>query len=357
MDTFQFEMEAVPVRTLALPELLECYLRSRNNDPLRNPLDKRDENNTKKAFALLAECFPLADTSQIDGEALEKFQLFLVQQTGRGGKPFSRNYCNTLLKFAKSVFFWAMALKPPIITEGRAFSLSKVKALKPSPKIRENKRRKPVPASTVEAFLPHCRREVIADMVQLQEIHAMRSIEVCNIKPSLIDFDFDDENWLYQPEEHKTAGRGIERCFVLCKASQEIIKKHMTDDPEQVIFRNRYGKPFTTGVYDNAVRKIIEKYGLKKFTPYQLRHTTATEIKKKYGMDHARALLGHTTENMTRRYVHDEIEMIQQIANGRNKALAKETADGNKTAADSSATDSLPPPTILRLYTGERGEV
>jgi hypothetical protein len=56
MDTLQFEMEAVPVRTLALPELLECYKRDRNNDPLKNPLDSRDENHTDRSFALTM-CF------------------------------------------------------------------------------------------------------------------------------------------------------------------------------------------------------------------------------------------------------------------------------------------------------------
>ena len=51
MDTL-FTMENVSVRVLTLPELLAEYLHSRNNDPLKNPLDHRDENHVKKAFRL-----------------------------------------------------------------------------------------------------------------------------------------------------------------------------------------------------------------------------------------------------------------------------------------------------------------
>ena len=335
----------VPVRTLALPELLECYLRARNNNPLRNPLDKRDENNTKKAFALLAECFPLADSSQIDREALEKFQIFLVNQTGRGGLPFSRAYCNALLKFVKTVFFWAMTQEPPMITEGRALALSKVRALMPSPKIRENKKRKNVPVKNFEALFPLL-RPVVADMLQLQLMHAMRPSEVCNIKPCMIDFDSDATgNWLYQPETHKTASKGVERIFVFCKPSQEILKKYLpgTHSSEEHIFRNLKNNPFTVDVYDAIIRKTIEKHGLKKIVPYQARHTTATLTAKKHGIGYAQALLGHTTEQMTRLYVHDEVEKIQQIAAERNREM--------KTARPT--PDPAPFPPILRIFTGE----
>jgi hypothetical protein len=37
----------------------------------------------------------------------------------------------------------------------------------------------------------------------------------------------------------------------------------------------------------------------------------------------ARALLGHATEEMTRRYVHDDVEKIQQIANDRNEEISE----------------------------------
>ena len=340
MDTLQFEMEAVPVRTLALPELLECYLQSRNNDPFKNPLDKRDENHTKRAFALYAKCFGIVDTSHVDAATLKEFQVFLIQQTGRGGLLFSRSYSNDLVGYLKTVLFWAATLKPAVITEARAFALSKVADLQPSPKIRENKKRTKAPVEHFESLFPLL-RPVVSDMLRLQLLHAMRTAEVCNIRPSMIEFDFDEYgNWLYEPEAHKTASRGKGRSFVFWKESQEILKPYLDGaaDPNEPIFRNLRGRPFTVNVYDAIIRKTIETHGSKKVVPYQSRHTTATKIKQEFGLEHARALLGHTTENMTRRYVHEDKELIQEIAVARNRAIPR---------------PSPPFPPTIRIFTGE----
>ena len=345
MDSLSFEMETVPVCALALPELLGYYLRSRNNEPLRNPLDKRDENNTKKAITLLAECFPLTDSSQIDREALEKFQIFLVQKVGQRGKTFSRNHCNTLLKFAKSVFFWAAKQKKvPLITEARAFNISQVRALKPSPKIRENKKRKNISEEHVQDVIDHAERPVIAKMMLIESLTGMRPCEVCGIKPSLIDRHYKHGLWLYEPEQHKTAGQGKLRSFIFTQSAQEILAEYLSGDANTPIFRNRRNRPFTTATYDKAVKKIIETHGLAKLTPYQLRHNVATWADEELDLDHARAFLGHSNEKTTRIYVHNEIKKIERVAVERERALAAAVPDKPKPS---------PPPVILRLYTGE----
>lgn len=313
------------MRVFALPELLKSYLRCRNSDPLRNPLDRRDENNTKRAFALLQECFPHADSSDIDGNTLQSFQIFLVQKKGKGGALFSRDYCNTLLKFTKTVFFWATTQTPPIISEARAFSLSKVKALKPSPKVRENKRRKDVPKKYITDLLPHLPL-VIADMLRLQYLHGMRPGEVCNIRADEIDFDYENGKcWLYQPEKHKTACSGLQRTFMFGRQSQEILKKYLVLPTQEHLFLNRLKNPFTTAVYDRAIKKIIDRLGMKKFTPYQVRHTTATEIDTAFGLDGARAVLGHANSSMTRRYVHNDEKTIQRVATERDSIFNGES--------------------------------
>ena len=294
-----------------------------------NPLDRRDENHIKRVFALHDKCFPNADTSQIDGESLETFQKFLVQQVGRGGMLFSRSYCNDLVGYFKTVCYWAMRQK--IISEGRAFALSKVQDLKKSPKIRENKKRKNAPVEHFEALYPLL-RPVCADMLRLQFMHAMRTGEVCTIRPCFIDFDWDVKNglWQYQPEAHKTAhSTDAPRSFVFCWKSQEILKNYLPDDPdsEEPIFRNLRNRPFSVCVFDSIIRKTIETHGLKKIVPYQSRHTTATQVAQEFGIKHAQALLGHTTEQMTGRYVHDSDEKIRELAVARNQKAGRETPD------------------------------
>jgi integrase/recombinase XerC len=158
-------------------------------------------------------------------------------------------------------------------------------------------------------------------MLRLQAIHGMRPSEVCGIKPRYIDFDFDGENWLYMPDEHKTAGRGKERPFVFCKRSQEILKPYLRkNEPDNPVFQNRLGKQFTTGTFDKAILMAIKTHGLPKFVPYQVRHLVATEMYDKYDdIEPVRALLGHSDVRTTGRYVHAEVEKIKRIADDRNR--------------------------------------
>ena len=331
--THLLNQDANSVQGCHLKKLLERYLHDRNNDPFMNPLDKRDENHIRRVFALLGKCYPDADTSHIDGGTLKKFQEFLVKQIGRNGQPFSRSYCNDLVGYLKTVFYWASRQKTPIISEARAFALSKVPELKKCPKIRENKKRLNAPVEHFEALYPLL-RPVCADMLRLQFMHAMRTGEVCTIRPCFIDFDWDRKNglWQYQPDTHKTAhSTDAPRSFALCRKSQEILKKYLPDnlDSDEPIFRNMRGRPFTVWVYDNVIRKAIEKHGLKKIVPYQTRHTTATQVAQDFGIKHAQALLGHTTEQMTGRYVHDSDEKIRELAVARNHKVEQWSPDSD----------------------------
>jgi integrase len=308
-DALGLDMEGVKACTLTA--LVQDYLMARNNDPLRNPLDRRDENNTKQAFRFLVECYPLTLPSEIDGEALEKYQIFLVL------KGYARTQCNRLVKFVKMVFNWAARYKH--ISEERAFSLRTVRDLLPSPAIKENKRRKPCPESYIDAILPFL-RAVIADMLRLIVLHGMRPNEVCTIKASDIDFVYDGVNWLYMPEKHKTYRRGLERAVVLCKASQAILKPYLRlDEPDKTVFLNSRGNTFTARSFGRVIKIAIEKHKLPKFVLYQVRHMVGTKTAKRYGLEPTRALLGHTDTRMTRRYVDGDRDAIQQIANDRNE--------------------------------------
>jgi integrase len=308
-DALGLDMEGVKICTLT--KLVQDYLTARNSDPLRFPMDKRDENNMRQAFKFLFECFPDAGVDDIDGKALEKYQIFLVH------RDYVLSQCNRFVKFVKTVFYWAARHKS--ITEERAFSLKTVRDLLPSPTIKENKRRKPCPDNYIDATLPFL-RAVIADMLRLIVLHGMRPNEVCTIKPNDIDFVYDGVNWLYTPEKHKTAGRGLERTIVLCKQSQEILKRWMNAaEPEKPIFRNTRGNQFTARSFGRVIKIAIEKHRLPKFVLYQVRHMVGTKMAKRYGLEPTRALLGHTDTRMTRRYVDGDKDAIQKIANDRNE--------------------------------------
>ena len=316
------------MRTISLHELVETFFRY-------NTLEPRTEHCIKKAFQLLAECVPNSDTSTFGKKSLFLFQNFL---TGK----YDRNYCNRLVNCIRRVFKWATLVD--LVTSAMSYELSLIPPLRQGDRrCRENKKRTDVPDQHIKAVKPYL-KPMYADMLGLQEMTGMRPSEVCNIKAGEINTQWDGVNWLYQPEIHKTAGKNIARAFILPKQCQEILAKYLSCNATEPVFKNLHGKAVSPNEYSRKIKRTIDRHQLQKFVPYQVRHTAGTRISREFSRDYARAFLGHTTEQMTRRYDHADLDKLRKIAERQN-AKAKETA------AESSA------PTILRIYTGERGDV
>jgi integrase len=51
-----------------------------------------------------------------------------------------------------------------------------------------------------------------------------------------------------------------------------------------------------------AVRRACITAKVTPFTPYQLRHLKATELRERYGLEHVRAVLGHSFQAMSDHY-------------------------------------------------------
>jgi integrase len=194
MESIHFEQEFVPARTITLYELLETYLKHNQY------LDSGDCFATKRAFTLLFELFPNVDTSSFSALNLLEFQQFLVS------KEYCRNYCNKLVKLFRTVLNWGAQFD--LVSYNLVYKLNRVKLLRfGQMQVRESKQRKNVPDDNIQAIIPHI-KPVVADMLRLQLLSAMRPSEVCRMKPEEIDMDYDGINWLYSPPKHKTAWRG-----------------------------------------------------------------------------------------------------------------------------------------------------
>ena len=327
MNTIHFE-QCVAVRTISLYELHEEF------DKFHN-LEHRTKHLIKKAVERylefhLSEFKTTADTSNIDTTTFYKFQNWLTDK-------YDRKYCNRIMSAIRRIFKWGVLLK--LVSSSTAYELSLVPRLQYGDRrCRENPPRTSVPDENVNPIFPQLREmykkdgEMYADMLRLKQIHGMRPCETCGIERGKIDFAFDGENWLYQPDKHKTASRGKVRTFVFCKESQEILNKYLTNEPNQPVFRNRRGNAVSPSVFGKKIKKAIDRGKLPKFVLYQLRHNAATAIAKdkEFGKEGARALLGHADVKMTENYVHEDdgdIEIIQRIARKRNKAIEKPMPD------------------------------
>jgi len=76
-------------------------------------------------------------------------------------------------------------------------------------------------------------------------------------------------------------------------------------------------------LYDKKLRELIEKHGLKKFVPYQLRHAIATLVDKKLGLEYAQLYLGHADPKMTEHYLHEQIDKIRTVSVFLDSALGE----------------------------------
>ena len=62
------------------------------------------------------------------------------------------------------------------------------------------------------------------------------------------------------------------------------------------------GEKYESASYRRAIQYAAKHAGVPKWTPYQIRHLTACEVRDAIGIEAVSALLGHTTTQMSEHY-------------------------------------------------------
>ncbi len=205
---------------------------------------------------------------------------------------------------------------------------------------------KPVDDSVIEATLSQL-PIVIADMVRLQRLTGCRPSEVCLMRPC--DIDRSGDVWLYRPAEHKTEHHERSRVISIGPQGQAILLRYLARDAESYCFspedsetkrravqheqrvipidygnrpgtnrrRNPKRKPgnrYTTDSYRRAIHRACEKSKIEKWSPNRIRHTTATEIRKTFGLEAAQIALGHAKADVTQIYAEADLQKAIEVA-------------------------------------------
>ena len=193
--------------------------------------------------------------------------------------------------------------------------------------------------------LPHL-SSVIADMVKLQRLTGMRPGEVCILRPC--DIERTDDLWFYRPESHKTEHHGRERVVTIGPIGQRLLTTYLLRSYEDFCFsprdhersrnvarrearkspmtpsqrsrkpklnRNRApGEHYTSNSYRRAIQRACRNAGLSVWKPNQIRHTVATEIRQRFGLEAAQVTLGHAEANVTQVYAERDGELAATVA-------------------------------------------
>ena len=252
-----------------------------------------------------------------------------------------RSEINKRVRRVIRTFKWAVGeeMVPPSVHHG----LKAISGLRRGrADVRESEPVRPVPDAFVDATRPHVCRQVWT-MVELQRLTGMRPGEVCSMRT--IDVDTSGRVWTFTPESHKTEHHGRERKVYLGPAAQEILRLWLRPELTAYLFspaeaeaerraeqrenrktrvqpsqqnrrrrkpRKSPGERYSVDSYRRAI-----KYGIKRanqepergesrriphWHPHQLRHNAATRLRREFGLDVARAVLGHSSPVVTEVY-------------------------------------------------------
>ncbi|MEN8127075.1 MAG: site-specific integrase [Planctomycetota bacterium] len=310
----------------------------------------------ERTLKVLLDCFPSLPVDEFGPLRLKEVREVMID------KKWCRNQINHRIGAIRRMFKWAVSEQfvSPMILHG----LQAVTGLKRGrTRAKENKRVLPVDEKHVYAVLAHT-TPVVAAMIELQLLTGMRPGEMVAMRPCDIDRS-DDKIWHYFPEKHKNQYRGIERivsigprgqellrpfllrletafCFSPAEAEKQRRQKASRERKTPLSYGNRAGtnrkddpKRTPGGKYDSTSYRKAVQYAIKAankvitekakaagvepvlvpyWTPYQLRHTAATKVRKEMGYETAGATLGHTNMSATAIYAE------------RNQGLADEAA-------------------------------
>ena len=147
--------------------------------------------------------------------------------------------------------------------------------------------------------------------------------------------------WCARLKKHKTAKKKVRRVLLFGPKAQAILRPFLEGrDPGAYLFSpaeamalraqlrrkarkskvqpsqrsRRKARPQRTPAdhygrcaLERSVKYACKKAGVQPWHPYQLRHAAATRVVEEFDLDTARIILGHTKEEMTRRYAVDDL--------------------------------------------------
>lgn len=279
--------------------------------------------------------------------ALKAVRQWMIDQ------DYARTLVNSRTNRVRRVFKWAASEE--LIPYATFQALTTVQGLRKgrSP-ARESDPVRPVEGCVVDLTLPYLNRQLRA-MVQVQRLTGMRPGEV--VRLTWGEINRSGAVWVYRPAAHKTQYQGRVRSIFIGPQAQVVLEKFAKDDPTAFLFspieareerfaamrakrrtrvqptqvcrrrkvvKRRPSVRYTTdsyghGVADSIVRANKDRTGanlppIPNWHTNQLRHTYATEVRKRYGLEAAGASLGHAKMSVTEVYAERDEALAARVA-------------------------------------------
>lgn len=254
---------------------------------------------------------------------LKAFRDSLVEHRYTRGKDdqerrFSRKYINQHLNRARRMFRWAASEE--LVSSSVWQSLKTVDGLRSGRTEAPDKdKRQPVDWHDVELTLP----ELSPDLARAVELQWLTGVRPQSIVEAQADqFNLDEKLW--RPR-HKNEFRGqdlivplgpravhLVREQIKCSKSSEFlfcpILSSRRSDP-------RHSLKYTVHTYKQALQRAQKRAGVNPlWTPHQLRHGRATQVRNAFGLEAAQAVLGHASIDATQIYASRLFDLARRVS-------------------------------------------
>lgn len=208
----------------------------------------------------------------------------------------------------------------------------------------ESERIEPVADADIEAL-----REIVSrpvwGLIQIQLATGMRPGEARIMR--MRDIDRSGDVWEYRPQTHKTEHHGRSRLVFIGPMGQAVMKPFLLADANRYLFSPAEGReefdaarrkartsPMTPSQaartrkpdpkrkptefyradsYGQAIRKACKSVGVPVWSPNQLRHNAATQLRKRFDIDTVRTILGHSSGFTTEVYAELDMEKARSV--------------------------------------------
>lgn len=353
---------AAAERTRSINELLLAFLDHAKTYYVRDGEVTREVQNLRNALRPIAEMYGPKPVTEFGPMALKSVRQAMVDL------GWCRSLVNSRVNSIRRVFRWGV--ENELVPSQVLHALQAVTGLKRGRSaVRETEPVKPVPEEIIEAT---CRAAAphVAAMVRLQRLTGMRPGELVILRTR--DIDTTGKNWRYIPAHHKTEHHGKQRVIYLGPQAQEVLAPLLKPALDEYIFtpaqtmaelsaikrdrRRTKVQPsqvrrqqrtkgrklhdrYTTQSYGQAVEyacdrafphPILSTVRLSKMTedqrrefkewrishrwsPNQLRHSAATHLRKEFGIEAARVVLGHGSAGVTEIYAEQDLARASEI--------------------------------------------
>jgi integrase len=220
----------------------------------------------------------------------------------RPPQPLGTVTINHHLRAAKAVLNWAVENDLLVKSPWRK---KKVKLLT------ENGRRRVITPEEFDRLLQACSDEdVFRDILWAMRLTAARPEDIRHLTWEMVKWAA--HCWEIPPDLHKTGDTQTERkprIVPMVSQVEDILRRRQTESKSSHVFPKHDGQPWTPAGLSQKFMRLRKKAGIvvkggEGLVLYSSRHTRLTELATELPASLLQDVAGHTTFQMTRRYLH-----------------------------------------------------